>query len=287
MASKISKLIADAVEMYQVDRFDTEVLLSHALKKPREWVVANPDFFVPWVEDFKFQKMVKERSSGMPVAYLTGHKEFFGFDFVVNKDTLIPRPDTEILVEDVLQEVEKVDGKKVVVIDIGTGSGCIPVSLLKTLKNRNSKIPVEAYATDISKKALAIAKKNAHKYFVEINFFDGNLIQPIIDKKVDFIGKEVFITANLPYLTEEQFESEPSIQPEPHCALVADDQGLALYKELLEQIKIVGAPMIIYCEIDPEQKDSLPQYILSIFPNARIEILKDLCGRERVVKMKI
>lgn len=287
MASKISKLIADAMKMYQVDRFDTEILLAHALKKPREWVVSNPDFFVPWIEDFKFQKMVKKRGAGVPVAYLTGHKEFFGFDFIVNKDTLIPRPDTETLVEDAIKTIQKINDKKVLLIDVGTGSGCIPISIAKTFKNTNSQIHLEVEATDISKKALAIAKQNARKHFVEINFFDGNLLQPFLDKKIDLSGKEIFITANLPYLKEEQFESEPSIQHEPHSALVAEDNGLALYKELLDQMQKSSVPFTAYFEIDPSQKDTLPEYIRPLFPEAQIEIIKDLCGRERIIKMKI
>ena len=275
----------------QIDRLDAEILLSFVLQKPREWVVSHPEFSLPGLANFKLQRLFRLRAKGVPIAYLTGHKEFFSFDFIVNKHTLIPRPDTEILVENVLSVIARnVVTKQSILIDIGTGSGCIPISIQKTLQQKNPSLSLETFATDISKNALKIAKRNSQRHKTNITFLQGNLLEPILknQKLLSFISdSQIILTANLPYLTQTQFEQEPSIQREPHSALVADDQGLALYKTLLEQIKQSGLFLTAWFEIDPSQTTPLSHYIQTIFPHAKIEIIKDLCGRNRVIQWSI
>lgn len=287
MASTIQKIITDASS--HIDRGEAEILLSHALKKPREFVITHPEFFVPWPEDFAFQRFVAERETGKPLAYITGHKEFFGFDFIVNKDTLIPRPETELLVEKVITSIKEFSSD-ILLIDVGTGSGCIPVSLVKTLTD----IPLHTFAFDISAKALAIAKKNAQKYFSPIQFLKSDLLQELLAHPSRFpLHFPLIITANLPYLTKEQVETEPSIQWEPLQALVADENGLALYKKLIGQISqlILNtkniSPLICFMEIDPQQAASLTQFIHTLFPQAQIEIFKDLRGDDRLVSFRL
>lgn len=280
-----------AVAIKQIDRLDAEILLSFVLKKPREWVVSHPEFHLPWLANFKLQRLFRLRAKGVPIAYLTGHKEFFGFDFIVNKHTLVPRPDTEILVENVLSVIAMNEvTKQSILIDIGTGSGCIPIAIQKTLKQKNSSLSLETFATDISKNALKIAKRNSQRYKTDITFLQGNLLEPILknQKLLSLISNsQIILTANLPYLTQTQFEQERSIQHEPHSALVAEDNGLALYKTLLGQIKQSGLSLTAWFEIDPSQSIPLSQYIQDVFPQAKIQIIKDLCGRERIIKMQI
>ncbi len=267
----------------KIDRLDAELILAHVLKKKREFVITHPEFLVPCFPKFRFQNSVSKRTKGIPLAYLTGHKEFFGLDFLVNKHTLIPRPETEVLIEEALKEIKK----NTTIIDVGTGSGCIPISIIKSLKANST-----TYATDISAKALRMARKNAAKHAVEIKFFKGNLLEPII-KNYDLltIGSELIITANLPYLTQKQFDEEVSIQHEPHSALVAEDNGLALYKNLLNQIQFLISNfqfrISAFFEIDPSQSLPLSKHVHNLFPNPEIKIIKDGMGNDRVIHIII
>lgn len=280
----INSLIKTASK--KIDRFDTELLLCNILQKSREFLLTYPEYNISWWQKQKFFWAVKKRARGIPLAYITGHKEFFGLNFFVNKYTLVPRPDTEILVESVLSSLSNTN-EKLTLIDIGTGSGCIPIALSKNIKNKNTKI----FATDISKSAIKAARKNAEKHNANITFLQGSLFTPFLKNPSLISDTQILLTANLPYLTQEQFDAEFSIKHEPHSALVADDQGLALYKKLIHQIKDFSynkkTTFTYFFEIDPSQSKALSEYILQIFENAKIEIIKDLAGSDRVVKIKI
>lgn len=278
----MSYLISDFLKntIQKIDRFDAELLLAHTIKKSREFIVTYPEHKVSFFQKYKFLRLVKKRTSNIPLAYLTGHKEFFALDFFVNKYTLVPRPDTEILVEEVLKHIK--NNPINILVDIGTGSACIPISIAKnTAKN------IQIFATDISKQALEVAKQNSQKHNSKITFLHGSLLEEKIQKNISFQNKKIIITANLPYLTQDQFNNEKSIQHEPHSALVADDAGLALYKQLLEQIKNAEISCTCFFEIDPSQSAELSQYITKNFPHSKIYIIKDLCGRDRIVKIQL
>ena len=278
----------------KIDPLDAELLLAHTLGKPREFVLAHLDETIYNIHIIKYKILIKKRVKGIPLAYLTGHKEFFGLDFFVNKNVLIPRPDTEVLVEEAVHEIKRLsaqDGSasgvkdyEITLVDIGTGSGCIPISILKTSKHQN----IKTFAIDISKQALRVAKKNAKKHGVEIKFLHGNLLSPFIN----LIPKppktyNLVITANLPYLTNKQFADEPSIHHEPKLALIAKDQGLALYEELLEQLANLSTyKLACFFEIDPDQSKPVTKLIKKHLPEAKVEIKKDLAGLDRVVIIK-
>jgi release factor glutamine methyltransferase len=158
---------------------------------------------------------------------------------------------------------------------------------MKTLKHKN----IKTYATDISQKALRIASRNAQHHRVHIDCRRGHLLQPIIqDSKFKILNSSsVIITANLPYLTQAQFDSEPSIQREPRSALVAGNNGLALYEQLLSQlaslISNIKYPIFIFLEIDPSQTEPIKFLIHKYLPDAKVEIKTDLARRDRVVKI--
>lgn len=258
---------------------DADILLAHVISKSREFIISHPEYTVSFFDAWRYKKCVQKRKSGMPVAYITGEKEFYGLNFFVNKHTLVPRPETEILVEKVIEEIKNYD-ENIIMIDVGTGSGCIPISIIKNVPEKN----ITAFALDISKPALQMAQKNAAAHNINIQFLHGNLLEPISEK----IISHCIITANLPYLREDQFTTEPSIQHEPKSALVANDNGLALYKELLTQIqKIFPTQNItLFLEIDPSQKRPLQKYIQDLFPKAQIEIINDYRDQARVIKIK-
>ncbi len=290
MTHQISKLLQNAVK--KIDRFDAEILLAHVLQKPREFVIAHPEYRVTRIQNWKINRLIRLRAQGIPYAHLTGRKGFYGFDFLVNKHTLVPRPETEVLVEHAVASLpllgggqEGVEGRrKIILIDIGTGSACIPISILKS-----SDTPIlKSFATDISNPALKIARKNAALHKVDITFLHGNLLEPIIKSSLFVDNCSLIITANLPYLTQVQFDTEPTIQHEPISALVAEDDGLKLYKELLEQIKELlttyNLQLTTFFEIDPSQTKKLSNYIQTIFPNSKIEVIKDGMENDRVIK---
>ncbi len=292
-----------------IDRAEVDILIAYVLDVTKEFIIAHPEYKISKLKNFKIKKLIAKRAKGIPIAYLTGHKEFFGLDFLVNKHTLIPRPETEVLVEAILSAFPPLLGegqggvkgrRKIILIDIGTGSGCIPISILKSSNLQSS---ILTYATDISKPALNVARKNAQIHNVDITFLHGNLLEPFL-KDYELLparrslseggatDSELIITANLPYLTKEQFDIEPSIQHEPTSALVADDDGLKLYKELLGQIKKLLSTFdfidfTTFFEIDPSQTDRLSNYIQKIFPNSNIETIKDGMGNDRIIKTKV
>ena len=275
MRQTITQLLQSACQ--QIDKLDADLLLSFILGKPREYFIIHNNEIISLANKNKFNKLVKKRKAGLPLAYITGHKEFFGLNFLVNKYTLIPRPDTEILVENVIDIINKKSEtrNKLLLIDVGAGSGCIPISILKNTKK------IKTFAIDISKPALAVAKKNAKKHKVKIKFLPGNLLNPLKHKNIKTI-KQIIITANLPYLTEKQYKTESSIKFEPKTALVAKKEGLALYEELLQQIKQLDRPFTAFFEFDPRQTAMIKKLIKSFFPKSKIKIKKDLAGRDRV-----
>jgi len=259
---------------------DFDLLKAHAINKPKEFLYSHPEYKLSFLESIRLRYFIFLYKKGYSVAAIVGHKEFYGLDFFVNKHVLIPRPDTELMVIEAIEEIKK-SNEKITLIDVGVGSGCIPISILKNLPKQ-----IPAYATDISGQALKVAKKNARTHNVNIEFFHGNLLKPVIQKILN-LKSQIIITANLPYLTEQQFQNEPSIQREPKNALVADSNGLALYEELFKQIKLLPTPhsLLLLLEIDPSQTEEISKLIKQYFPKSNFETKKDLSGLDRLVKI--
>ncbi|HNV96808.1 MAG TPA: peptide chain release factor N(5)-glutamine methyltransferase [bacterium] len=263
-----------------IDSFvlDSEILLGFVLKKSREWILANPDFILHKKAEKKFFRLIIKRVKNYPVAYILGYKYFYGLKFKVNKSVLIPRPETEILVDGTFEVVNLRGGQpaRLTILDIGTGSGCIAITLAKKIKN------VKIIACDISQKALRIAKKNAKINKVNnIEFIKSDLLKNIKNKKIDII------VANLPYVKKDY--TNDSIKYEPRSALYSySKDGLSYYKKLLHQIKkFEFNPKYIFFEIDPEQRPILETFVKQIFKKTIIEIKKDLNSLGRVFIIKL
>ncbi len=270
------------------DREDVDLIIAHVLHVSREQVLMHPEKILGYWDTARIIFLLHKRKNGVPFAYITGKKEFYGLNFLVNNHTLVPRPETELLVETAIKEIQTLQSNQIptMLIDVGTGSGCIPISILVSLPSA-----IKTIAIDISNKALTVAKKNAAQYTVPITFFCGNILEPIKKnpKLLNNIQK-IIITANLPYLTQEQIDSEPSIQHEPHSALYAPDQGIGLYKELFAQLQtlpISNGSLSVYCEIHTEQASPLRAYILSLFNTAQIQPYTDLAGHTRILHITI
>ena len=157
---------------------DLDLLLAKTLHQTKEFIFLHPQYLVSIIQHLHFRWLVYLKKKGYSVAAIVGHKEFYGLDFLVNKHVLIPRPDTELMVEEAVERIKGTREKEeenIILIDVGTGSGCIPISILKNLT-----APIQTFAIDVSRPALRIAKKNAKKHNVNIQFLHGNLLEPIL-----------------------------------------------------------------------------------------------------------
>lgn len=282
----------------KLDYVDLELLIAHSLGKTREFVLAHPEKTVTERQKTVIKKNMSERIKGKPLAYITGHKEFYGLDFLVNKNTLIPRPETELLVGSAMKEMQNTKHNMrntFVVVDVGTGSGNIVVSIAKKLSPASCEPQaMNFFATDISKDALETAKKNAkiHGLAKKIKFLHGNLLSPAIPLITDHCS--LIIVSNLPYLSGEIYSSAPVDvrEYEPKSALYSQEQGLQHYRKLLEQIKknLVACRMsrvTCFFEISPEQKVPIAKLVKNIFPETEVSFEKDLAKRWRTCKISI
>lgn len=266
-------------EISYTSKADKELLLSYVLGKSRTYVIAHPEIKLTKNQQRKYHILLKRLKQGEPLAYLLKSQPFYGLDFFVDKHVLIPRPETEWLVERTL-DILKRNKKIKTVIDIGTGSGCIIISLAKNI----SRPDIKFLATDISKKALSVAKKNAKLHNVNINFLHGDLLKPMLRAYGLQLIAPVLIVANLPYLTADDYKnaSVGVRKFEPKKALYAGQDGLKYYGEFIKQLKKFGLNKL-YCvwEIDPCHSQKLKMLIKKTFPKAKIKIEKDFNEMER------
>jgi release factor glutamine methyltransferase len=286
----------------QIAPLDLELLFSFVLNKPREFVLAHPEQKIIATHNSQLDSLIKRRTKGEPIAYLIGKKEFYGLEFSVNKNTLIPRPETELLVELALGKVRSMLRSKlrsIKIVDVGTGSGNILISIAHNIKHETYN-NTNFYGIDISRKALLTAKKNArnHKLNQKVKFIHGNLLDPII-KNCSMLhvpclpaGRQgsMIILANLPYLSSEiySFSTKDVRLYEPKTALYSPQKGLNHYIKLLKQLaKFPATNTICYLEISPEQKPLLSEIIKRILPSAKIVFRKDLSGKWRVCQVEI
>lgn len=256
---------------------EVDSILSLALHKNLEYLYKHPDKKINLGAQKKFAKLITLRVQHWPLAYLRKNKDFFGLNFVVNKHTLIPRPDSELLVEEAIKHLNdpalRAGSGSPKILDMGTGSGCLIISLAKNARG-------EFFASDVKKNALKVAKLNARKHKVKINFILSNLFTKIPEQKFDLI------LANLPYLTKKQM-SEASIQKEPRSALVSGLDGLKHYTKFLEKVpNYLAKKYLILLEIDPQQSTAIKILIKKYLPESQIELVKDINNLERVVKIK-
>lgn len=277
-------------------RLDAEVLLASAWGRERADLLIFSGDQVPKEVELVFYDLLKQRSEGIPVAYLTGKKEFMSLDFSVNFDVLIPRPETELLVERVLEFLAKLSKpmqtakrdlttayaiggeEEHLVADVGTGSGAVAVSLAYY----NPQVMVAAI--DISHNALQTAASNAEAHGVRgrVQFLQGDLLTPLLEQGL--IGMGTAVAANLPYIPIADLPSLPiDVQYEPKTALDGGEDGLEHYRRLIPQAELFLAPGgLLACEIGVGQGAILAGMLEQRGWN-RVEVINDYAGRERVV----
>lgn len=280
---EILKWTEDYFKKFNIEnpRLDAEVLLGHVLNKERIYLYVHFDQPLVEKELAEYKACIKRRAIHTPVAYITGTREFMGLDFKVTEATLIPRPDTEILVEAAIERLiemaEGEDSKELHFADIGTGSGAICLSVLANMEN------TKAATVDISPDAIAVAKENAENIGVadRIEFLQGDLLEPLKNK-----GKFSAILSNPPYIPKADISTlEADVQEfEPMTALDGGADGLDFYRRLVAK----GAEFIedggfLAMEIGINQSQALKEMASRNLDWGKIEILQDLAGIDRCV----
>lgn len=216
---------------------------------------------------------IKRLNNGEPVQYIVGNVSFYGNIIDVDKRVLIPRFETEELVENTIKYIKKYNYNSIV--DIGTGSGCIAI----TIKKNFPSMLVDA--VDISKDALALAQSNSVKNDTLINFYEGNLLNPL-NKKYDII------ISNPPYIAYDEEIMDIVKNNEPHLALYADNNGLYYYEEILKNVSnYINKNGLIAFEIGYDQAEKIKQIVQKYLNNYNIEIKKDMTGKDRMVFIKL
>ena len=249
------------VELSQLDR--TDLYLHYDEEMPKELLEAYRSGMA---------RILKEE----PMQYVLGFSWFYGYRFEVDERVLIPRPETEELVANILIEMDEhfADQKTIQVVDIGTGSGAIAISVAK------EEPKVIMMATDISEAAIEVAKKNAKNLEANIEFAVGDLLQPLIERqrKVDFL------ICNPPYIPQEEALENSVKNYEPHVALFGGEDGLKFYRQLFEEApKVLNTKAIMAFEIGYNQKSALMAEVEKVFPTAQAEVLKDINGKDRML----
>ena len=258
---------------------DAEVLLMHILGIERAGLYLRFDQVLTLEQAAAYRGLMERRAKGEPVAYLAGHREFMGLDFAVNPSVLVPRPETELIVEGALDFLREKPGDNLVVVDVGTGSGAIAVSLA----HLNAR--VEVYAVDCSEDALVLAQYNAAIHCVSgrVRFFLGDLLAPLWDLSME--GRVELVVANLPYIPSGDVPNLPVDVRlyEPHMALDGGLDGLDIYRRLLpgawELLKSGG---LLLMEIGPGQGDVLMQEMVGQGWR-NVKVVLDYAGLERLV----
>ena len=257
---------------------EAEALLRNALGIDRATFHASPDRELSDEDAETFERTVERRIEGEPLSYITRRREFYGLDFLVTPDVLVPRQETEFLVEAVLGYARSRDDHALTIADIGTGSGCIAVAVGHHLPNAT------VYATDVSRGALCVAGENIRRHGMKgrVHLRRGDLFEAL-DGPVDVV------VSNPPYLSDDETSDlPPDVQREPSVALVAGSDGMDVLSRLIEGAREYVKPGgLLALEIDPRRLEAVERLAGRAFPGGEIGVVKDHAGLDRVVTVRV
>lgn len=273
---KYQKLIQNAtLEALKLDKEESAVylLLEYVSKSSASelYLKMHKEVEKDIFEEFNvlFNRYLKENE---PVQYLIGKSCFYGYDFKVNQNVLIPRRETEELVEQILYRYDKYfKGQKIDVCDVATGSGCIGITLALEESNMN------VTATDISNEALEVAKENSSLLGANVTFLQGDMLEPLAGKKFD-----IFVS-NPPYIPQSEEVMSLVKDNEPHLALFGGSDGMKFYRIILSSVKSILKDKALICfEHGYDKKEEMISLAKKYFPSSHVEVLKDLEGKDRM-----
>lgn len=232
-------------------RLDSELIIAHVLRRSREWLLAHDTDTLTQSQQRQARQLLLQRTQRRPIAYLTGRRDFYGHSFLVNEQVLVPRPESEVILA-ILDELAQ-DHHLRTVLDVGTGSGCLAISVKLTHPD------LAVSACDISESALLVARRNAARLLPsgqQIKFYQSDLLSDLpADSRFDLI------VANLPYLSPGQDGLSPELAYEPAIALYADDDGLSLIKQLVATAPARLTPGgYLLLEMDTDQTETVASY---------------------------
>ena len=252
-------------------KLKARLLLQYILKKSRQYLIVYDNQEVDKKAQWEYFVNIEKLTKGMPLQHITHTQEFMKMDFYVDENVLIPRPDTEILVEETIKIAQTMERPKI--LDLCTGSGAIAISLKKYIPS------AQVYAVDISKKALEISKKNAHRLEAEVKFIESNLFEKIKNEKFDII------VSNPPYIKKSDINYlSQEVQKEPQIALDGGYDGLDFYRKISYQaIDYLKFGSYLCFEIGYDQKEEVLEILKGIEHYTKTYCKKDLCGNDRVV----
>ena len=274
------------LEKYKREPKVAELLLQHHLGINRAEFFARMQEPVDHELLLNFEDdLINHAITGVPVQHLIGYEIFYGREFLVNQHVLIPRPETEELIEHVLSYVRKNVSlnKPLTIVDVGTGSGIIAITLALELEN------VNVYGTDISEKALEVAKQNAENLQADVKLFQGDFLTPIIEQKL----KACIIVSNPPYIaTSEMGELSDTVKNfDPSIALFAEEQGLGAYKKIVSQlpdcVNNTNEASSVFLEIGQSQGTSVMNILKEAFPESNPATFKDINQKDRIVHCRV
>lgn len=250
----------------------SRILMQYVLKIDRNKLIINKNDNVDINKENEYKEYIEKIIKGKPVQYITNNQEFMKLNFYVDENVLIPQPDTEILVEEVIKSIDIMEN--IEILDMCTGSGCIGISLAKNIKN--TKVTL----VDISKEAIEIAKKNAIQNGVEnkVTFIQSDMFENVK-------GKFDIIVSNPPYIETDIIQTlDKQVQNEPHIALDGGEDGLDFYKMLINEAhKYLKKDGKIFLEIGYDQKQEIESLAKQSKHYKKIETIKDLSQNDRVI----
>jgi release factor glutamine methyltransferase len=284
----LGELIEDITPRLKSDwpELDAQIILAHVLDKPRTWVLAHPETVLTAPQLDSMQQAISRLEDGEPLPYVLGHWQFFGMDFDLTPDVLIPRPETELLVERAiawLQASPVLIGKQSAIADVGTGSGCIAISLAAHVPD------IRILATDVSPGALEVARRNAQKFHVahRIDFVECDIL-PVHTDPLRRERHLDLICANLPYIPTEKLRSLPIYGREPTLALDGGVDGLDPFRKLFQlapEWLVPGGGMLL--EIEATRATAILSLAYDSFTEAEIHLHRDLANRDRLLEIQL
>jgi release factor glutamine methyltransferase len=277
VAAALAWARAALAEVSESEPLDASLLLMHVLGVDRAALIAHPERPLTPEQSATYRDLIERRAAGVPLPYLTGRRAFYDLELIVTPDVLIPRPETEHLVEAAMAWARGRSGLRAA--DVGTGSGAIAIALVKHL------LDAHVWALDISAAALAVARQNAARYGMleRIEFVAGDLVAPLI-----YRGQQAdLIAANLPYITGDELGTLAVARHEPRLALDGGPDGLDLIRRLLDQApRVLAAGGLLLLEIGAGQGERVRALAEMAFPGARVHIAPDYAGHDRVVSVE-